>query len=235
MPLDPQLAASLADLLGVALLAGAVGPRPARSRRVAVHGAAARRGRLAAEHRRGLGDPAPLPRAPHAGHPVRDRQLARGARARGRRRALARPVADGRDPRGQRRGPRLPRAGGRPPRGARSRARRARPAVRRRSRRRCDARRHGRDGRLGHDDGPLRQHARERARPRGGARRRHGDPHRLARAQVGGGLRPHRPTRRIGGHARGDHRAPAPRPRRARADRRRALLVPDDRASSSRP
>ena len=145
------------------------------------------------------------------------------------RRPLARHDADGRDPRDQRRRPRLPRAGRRPSRGARPGARRARPALRRGPGCRRDARRDGGDRRLGHDDGPLREHARPRARARGGARRRHGDPHRLARAQVGGRLRPDEPARRLRGHARRDHRAPAARASGAGADRRGALLVRDDR------
>ena len=57
---------------------------------------------------------------------------------------------------------------------------RARPLLPRRPGRRRDARRHGRDERGRHDDGPLRQDARERARARGGARRRTRDPHRHA-------------------------------------------------------
>ena len=67
--------------------------------------------------------------------------------------------------------------------------------------------------------------------PDGGARRRPRDPHRRARAQVVGRLRPHAPVRRLGRHARRHHRdhacactaCPRPcRPPSARSTRSRA-------------
>ena len=50
----------------------------------------------------------------------------------------------------------------------------------------------------GHDRGALRHDARERARADGGAGRRRDDPHRHARAQIVGRLRPDAAVRRIG-------------------------------------
>ena len=100
-----------------------------------------------------------------------------------------------------------------------------------RSRRRRDDRRHGGDTCIGHHRRPLRHDARERARPDGRARRRHGHPYRHARAQVVGRLRPDAPVRRLRRHARRHHRGDAAaasavprrcRPRCARSTRSRA-------------
>ena len=142
---------------------------------------------------------------------------------------LPRHDADGRDLSVQGRRSRLPRAARH--RAARRSTRRwATPACSsRRPRRRRDARRDGGDPRLGHDGRPLRQHARQRARRSRRCSPTGGDPHRLARAQVGGGVRPDGPARRLGGDARRDHRAQAARASDAGADRRGALPLPDDR------
>ena len=89
-------------------------------------------------------------------------------------------------------------------------------------------RRHGGDARQRHQRGALRHDARERARrsPSSRAQRR-GDPHRHARAQVVGRLRPDAPHGRQRRHARRhhrDHRAALPA---ARGDVGRDLHVPD--------
>ena len=99
----------------------------------------------------------------------------------------------------------------------------------RRPRRRRDDRRDGRHRRLGHDHGPLRHDARERPRrspwsPRDGEIVRTA----LARPQVLRRLRPHAAVRRLGGHARADHRGHAAPAADARGDDRR------DRARSRR-
>ena len=66
----------------------------------------------------------------------------------------------------------------------------------------------------------------ERARARGGARRRTRDPHGHPRGEDLGRLRPHRPARRLGGHARRDHRGDRAAPRDPGARGRAAYLVP---------
>ena len=66
----------------------------------------------------------------------------------------------------------------------------------------CTHRRHGGDARLGHDRGALRDDAGERARADGGARRRPDHPHRHARAEIVGRLRPDAAVRRLRRHAR---------------------------------
>ena len=110
------------------------------------------------------------------------------------RRRVARHQPDGADPRDRRPRARRSRPGrrheGRPERGAA----RARRVLRGRPGRRRHDRRHGGQRRLGDDDRPLRDDPRERAGARGGARRRHGHPHRLAGAQVQRRLRPDAPV-----------------------------------------
>ncbi len=69
-----------------------------------------------------------------------------------------------------------------------------------------DARRHGRDARLGHQRRALRHDARERAVAEGRARRRARHPDRAPREEVRRGLRPDAAVRRLGGHARHHHR-----------------------------
>ena len=78
-----------------------------------------------------------------------------------------------------------------------------------RSRRRCDARRHGGDARVRHDRGALRDDARGGAWADRRPRRRTRDPHRRSRAQVIVRLRPDQAVRRLGGHARRHHRGHA--------------------------
>ena len=103
-----------------------------------------------------------------------------------------------------------------------------RPDVPDRSRRRRDDRRHGRDARVGHDGGPLRHDARERARADGRARRRPRDHDRHARAQVVRRLRPDAPVRRVGRHARHHHRGDAAAASGARGGVGGGLRVRDD-------
>ena len=96
-------------------------------------------------------------------------------------------------------------------------------------------RRHGRDARLRHHRGSLRDDARERAGADGGARRRPHHQDRRPRAQVIVGLRPDAAVRRLRRHARRDHRTDAcactagPKrsaPRCARSSRWRAPPTP---------
>jgi hypothetical protein len=128
--------------------------------------------------------------------PLRCRHLARGPRRRPPGRGVRGHVADGRRPAAVGRGPRRHRPGRRHP-AAPGRA--AAPGGRllpRGSRRGRDPGRHGRHGRVGDHDRPLRRHARERPEPARRDRGRRGGAHALARAQVVGGLRPHAPLRR---------------------------------------
>ena len=72
--------------------------------------------------------------------------------------------------------------------------------------RRRERRRHERDPRQRHQRGALRHDARERARPDGRDAAGRGDPHRHARTQVVGRLRPDAADGRQRRHARRDHR-----------------------------
>ena len=83
---------------------------------------------------------------------------------------------------------------------------RPRAVLSRRSRRQCLPGRHGGHPRLGHQCGPLRHHARERAGPDRRAGRRLGHPDRRPGAQIRGGLRPHPALRRIRRDAGRHHR-----------------------------
>ena len=105
----------------------------------------------------------------------------------------------------------------------------ARPLLPGRPRSGCDARWDGGDQRRGDDDGPLREDAGERTRPRGRASERAGDPHRQPRREDLGRLRPDGAARRLGGHARRDHGGDAPPARDPRARRRAADLLPGRR------
>ena len=103
-------------------------------------------------------------------------------------------------------------------------------ALLRRSRRRCDDRRHGGDARIGHDRRPVRDDARERAGDDGGAGGRPRDSHRHPRAQVVGRLRPDAALRRIRGNARRDHRGDGAPPSASRGDCDRRLPLPHHQA-----
>ena len=116
-------------------------------------------------------------RAPDPGDAVRRRDEPRGAHHPDPRRHHPRPLAARPDRRPVAGEPDGNGAGGRHPPRADARCRRARPLLPRRSRRRRDARRHGRDERGRHDDRSLRQDARQRARARGRAGRRARHPH----------------------------------------------------------
>ena len=104
-----------------------------------------------------------------------------------------------------------------------------------RSGRRRDARRHGRDARLGHERRALRHDARERAGAHRRARRRRASPHRLARAQV------ERPATTSPACSSAPRARSASSPRSscgctaARGDRRRGVSVPDPRPARSTP
>ena len=137
-----------------------------------------------------------------------------------------RSLADEPDRRDRRRGSQRDRAGGRDANAARARGGRARALLPGRSRRRRDARRHGRDERGRDDDDPLREDARQRARARGRAPRRDGRPDRQPSAKDVRRLRPDEPARRVGGDARGDHRGARPPVRDPGAHRRAAHLLP---------
>ena len=132
----------------------------------------------------------------------------------GARRRVHRPVADEPGARGARGGPRRRGAGRRDAQAAERVHQAHGPVLPGRPRRRCHARRHGGDARLGHQRRALRHDARERAVAEGRARRRPRSFKRRSRAQeIRGGLRPHAPLRRLGGHARHHHRgdgAPLP-------------------------
>ena len=124
-----------------------------------------------------------------------------------------RPVADEPGARGARGGPRRGGAGRRDAQAAERVHQAHRPFLPGRPGRRRDARRHGGDARLGHQRRALRHDARERAVAEGGARRRPRHPDLAPREEVGRGLRPDAPVRRLRGHARHHHRgdgAPLP-------------------------
>ena len=76
---------------------------------------------------------------------------------------------------------------------------------------------------------PLRDDARERPQPHRRHRRRRDRPDPLARAQVLRRLRPHAAVRRLGGHARPDHRDHAAPAADAGGDDRRRVRVRDAR------
>ena len=78
-----------------------------------------------------------------------------------------------------------------------------------RSGRRRHARRHGGDARLGNQCRALRHDARERAVAESGARRRAHHPDLAPREEIGRGLRPDAPVRRLRRHARHHHRGDA--------------------------
>ena len=94
-----------------------------------------------------------------------------------------------------------------------------------RSRRRCFARRHGGDARLGHQCGALRHHEGQCAVAEGRARRRRGDDDGEPGQEIQLRLRSHAADRRLGGHARHHHRADAQARRHSGGDIGRRVSV----------
>ena len=164
--------------------------------------------------------PAPLPR-----DSLRHRDVARRPRPGAARRGVGGRDADERRPRSERGRPRLPGSAGGDPQAAQYAPSRHRPVLPHRSGRRCVARRHGRDPRLGHERGALRDDAGERAGADRGARRRARREDRGARPQVRRRLRPHPAVRGLRRHPGGDHRDPAPPLRHPRGRLRGGVLV----------
>ena len=201
--------------------------RPARARRVVPPRGASRHGRVAAEHRRGGRCRPDRRHPPRAAGAVRRGHLARGTRGGARRWDQRRYAGDERDRQAVDRGSRRDRASGRdPPRAGRATASRG-SFLRRRSRRRRDDRRDGRDRGVGDDDRALRGDARERARVDDRGRPRRGGAHTFASAQVLGGLRPDTADDRLRGHARVDLRGHAAAPPDPAGDRGGGVHVPD--------
>ena len=211
-----------------ALLRSTGGPRASQPRRGPARCRPAGRRRLPGNRGRGGRDRGGLPRRARADRPVRRRHLAGRPRGRAGGRRLGRFLADEPDPGGQPGGARLPGAGRRHPPAAQCRAAQRRAVLSGRSRRRRDPGRHGGDPRLRHRRGALRHDAGERARPQRGHARRADPAHRRAGAQIRRRARPHPALRGQRGHARPDHRNPAP-PVWPAGDRRRA------RSASSTP
>ncbi len=143
---------------------GRVRPRAARRRLLVPHAAPAGRGGRGALDRRGVRGARRRERARDPGDAVRRRVVAGGARDPRGGRDQPRPHRDGRDRRAAAAGHARRRAARGGAQRARAGSRRARPVLPGRSRRRRDARRDGGHQRVGHDDGALREDARERPR-----------------------------------------------------------------------
>ena len=200
-------------------------PRAALARRGRPTAGAARCGRVRGHDRRNFPIAGALLRAFGAGGAVRHRHLAGGARHAGARRRFRRPDADEGGAGGQCRGHGLPGAGGRHASRAEPASARPGPVLPGRSRRRRLARRHVRDAGQRHQRGALRHHARKRAGPDRGAGRRACDPHWRAGAQIRDRLRPDAAVHRLGRHAGGGDRNPAPPARHPGGDGCRDLPV----------
>ena len=132
---------------------------------------------------------------------------------------------DGPDPRGQRGGPRLPDSAGGAAQAAQRVPARHRAVLSHRSGRGRIARRHDRDARVGHERRAVRDHAGERPRTDGGARRRTHREDGWARPQVRGRIRPDEAVRGLGRDARRHHRNPASPVRHSRGHVRGGLLL----------
>ena len=201
------------------------GARAAQPWRGAGRPGAAGRGRIRPRQRRGRRDRAPVPCGARAGHRVRRRHIAGGARGGTAGRRVRRLHPDEPRARGQRRRHGLPGAGRRHARAAQRRAQGHGPVLPDRSGCQCDDRRHDRDARVRHQRRALRHDARKRDGSDRGDRRGRAGAHRRARAQIERRLRPDAPLRRQRGHARRHHRNPAAPVRPARVDHRRRLPV----------
>ena len=166
-----------------------------------------------------------LRETPHTHHPVRRRVIVRGPYQCAVWRPLDRHLAHEADRCRSRRRSRLHRGSRRDAQRTQSASARHRPVLSDRSRRRCFARRHGRDPRLRHQCGPLRHDAGQCAGADDRAAGRQRLPHRHARAQILRRLRPHATDRWLRGYACRRHRDHAQARRHSRGDQRRRLSV----------
>ena len=156
--------------------------------------------------------------APCAGRRVRRRHLAGGPSQCATRRHL--PRFPRHEPRACRpcRGSRLRHRARHHPQAAQRATARSGRILPDRPRRRCLARRHGGDARLRHQCGALRHHEGQCAGAQSRARQRRSDVDRAPGQEIIGGLRPHAPDGRLGGHARHHHRTDAAAERHSGGD-----------------